>query len=221
MKQVESNQVNFTNFEGDINHVTLRGWIDAPIRVNHQTEGSVIYSTKIRIERKAGIVDIIPLHIKDSKLVFLGMRPKVGDYMEIHGYFHSKDIYAKDEKKKMETYVYVDKMCFVNTMLPSMNEVHLTGKLYRTRVARTTQNSDRVIGFLLKVKRNRTHKYSRIPCTVWGTYKVSQIEMAIVGAEIELKGRLQSHEYIKNENGVEISKTVYEISVTDFEIKDV
>ena len=220
MEKIEQNQITLNCFEGDTNRVILRGWIGAPVELNHQTEGAAIYSTKIRSERKLGVVDVIPIYIKDSKLVFLGVRPQIGDYMEIHGYFHSKDIYTKDEKRKMETYVFVEKIGFSTTTFPSINEVRLTGLLYRTKKPRTTRNGDRLIGFLMKVRR-KTHKYSRIPCTVWGSYNVSQIESASVGTKLELNGRIQSREYIKNENGVDTSKTVYEISVTDFEIKPV
>ena len=208
------------NFEGDTNRVLLRGWLNSPVKLDHQTEGSAIYSTQIRIERKPGIEDFIPIYMKESKLVFLGLRPKVGDYMEVEGYFHSKDVYEENGKKKLEHYVYADKFTFSTTMLPSVNEVHLTGRLYRTRVRRTLRTGDLVAGFLLKVRR-KSHKYSRIPCTVWGNYKATQIEFAKVGTMLEVFGRLQSREYIKIENGVEISKTVYEVSVIDFEIKSV
>lgn len=208
------------NFQGDTNRVLLRGWLKTPIRLDHQTEGSPIYSTKIRVERIPGVEDIIPIYIKESKLVFLGKRPKVGDYMEVHGYFHSKDIYEDGGTRKLEHYVYADKFTFSTTTLPSANEIHLTGKLYRTQISRVVRSGDRVLGFLLKVKR-KTHKYSRIPCSVWGIYKTSQIESAKVGSEIELTGRIQSREYIKIEDGQEICKIVYEVSVTDFEIRAV
>ena len=208
------------NFEGDTNRVLLRGWLDTPVRLNHQTEGAAIYSTKIRVERKPGVVDIIPIYMKEDKLVFLNVRPKKGDYMEVEGYIHSKDIYNQDGIRKIEHYVYTDKFAFSTTELPSINEVHLEGQIYRTRAARTTKNSDKVAGFLIKVRR-KSHKYSRIPCTVWGIYKATQIEAAKVGAKIELFGRLQSREFTKFENGLKVSKTVYEVSVTDFEIKSV
>ena len=40
------------------------------------------------------------------------------------------------------------------------------------------------------------------------------------GAKLKLVGRIQSREYLKIENGVETFRTVYEVSVTDFEIKE-
>ena len=205
---------------GDTNRILLRGWLDAPVKLDHITEGSAIYSTKLRIERKPGVVDIIPIYMKESKLSFLKVRPEEGDYMEIQGYIHSKDIYGKDSKRKLQHYVYVDKMAFSSCMLPCANEVHLTGLIYRTKIARTMKNGDCLAGFLLKVRR-KSHKYSRIPCTVWGSYKASQIEDAKVGSKLELFGRLQSREYVKIENGQTLLKTVYEVSVTDFEIKAV
>lgn len=206
--------------EGDKNLVLLRGWIEAPIKFDHQTENIAIYTTKLRIERKTGVVDIIPLSIKENKLALLNVRPRIGDYMEISGRFYSQDVYSLDKKRTLETYVYVRKIRFCDSRIPSTNEIHLTGEILKCRKPRKTKSGDSLIDFVLKVRR-KNHRFSKLPCIVWGTYNSFQIEGAGVGARLELDGRIQSREYRKNENGVEISRTVYEVSVTDFEIKDV
>ena len=206
--------------EGDKNLVLLRGWIEAPIKFDHQTENIAIYTTKLRIERKPGVVDIIPLSIKENKLALLNVRPRIGDYMEISGRFYSQDVYSLDKKRTLETYVYVRKIRFCDSRIPSTNEIHLTGEILKCRKPRKTKSGDSLIDFVLKVRR-KNHRFSKLPCIVWGTYNSFQIEGAGVGARLELDGRIQSREYRKNENGVEISRTVYEVSVTDFEIKDV
>ena len=206
--------------EGDKNLVLLRGWIEAPIKFDHQTENIAIYTTKLRIERKPGVVDIIPLSIKENKLALLNVRPRIGDYMEISGRFYSQDVYSLDKKRTLETYVYVRKIRFCDSRIPSTNEIHLTGEILKCRKPRKTKSGDSLIDFVLKVRR-KNHRFSKLPCIVWGTYNSFQIEGAGVGVRLELDGRIQSREYRKNENGVEISRTVYEVSVTDFEIKDV
>ena len=206
--------------EGDKNLVLLRGWIEAPIKFDHQTENIAIYTTKLRIERKPGVVDIVPLYIKENKLALLNVRPIIGDYMEISGRFYSQDIYSLDKKRTLETYVYVRKISFCDSRIPSTNEIHLTGEILKCRKPRKTKSGDSLIDFVLRVRR-KNHRFSKLPCIVWGTYNSFQIEGAGVGARLELDGRIQSREYRKNENGVEISRTVYEVSVTDFEIKDV
>lgn len=206
--------------EGDKNLVLLRGWIEAPIKFDHKTENIAIYTTKLRIERKPGVVDIIPLSIKENKLALLNVRPRIGDYMEISGRFYSQDVYSLDKKRTLETYVYVRKIRFCDSRIPSTNEIHLTGEILKCRKPRKTKSGDSLIDFVLKVRR-KNHRFSKLPCIVWGTYNSFQIEGAGVGARLELDGRIQSREYRKNENGVEISRTVYEVSVTDFEIKDV
>ena len=206
--------------EGDKNLVLLRGWIEAPIKFDHQTENIAIYTTKLRIERKPGVVDIIPLSIKENKLALLNVRPRIGDYMEISGRFYSQDVYSLDKKRTLETYVYVRKIRFCDSRIPSTNEIHLTGEILKCRKPRKTKSGDSLIDFVLKVRR-KNHRFSKLPCIVWGTYNSFQIEGAGVGTRLELDGRIQSREYCKNENGVEISRTVYEVSVTDFEIKDV
>lgn len=220
MEDLEQKDLYDYDLEGDKNQVLLRGWLDTPIRFDHQTENIAIYTAKLRVERKPGVVDIIPLYIKENKLAILNVRPRIGDYMEISGRFYSQDIYSKDMKRTLETYVYVRKIRFCDSRIPSTNEIHLTGEILKCRKPRKTRSGDNLIDFLLKV-RKKTHRFSKIPCIVWGTYNSFQIEGAGVGAKLELDGRIQSREYIKNENGVETSRTVYEVSVTDFEIKDV
>lgn len=220
MKDSEQKLLYDDNQEGDKNHVLLRGWIDSPVKFDHQTENVAIYSTILRIERKPGVVDFVPLHIKENKLAILNVRPRIGDYMEVNGRFYSQDIYSENEKRRMENYVYVNKICFCDSRIPSTNEIHLTGEILKCRKSRKTRKGDNLIDFLLKV-RKKTCRISKIPCIVWGDYNSFQIEDAGVGAKIELDGRIQSRKYIKIENGDEISRIVYEVSVTSFEIKDV
>lgn len=218
MKAVEHKTFLYDKQEGDRNEVLLRGWIDEPVKLDHQNESAAIYITRIRIERKPGVEDRIPIYIKENKLVFLGARPRVGDFMEIQGYFHSKDVYFDDQKRRMETFVYADKISFSTTDLPSVNEVHLSGVILKCRQHRVARNGQHLIDFLIKVRR-KSHKFSRIPCIVWGAYKVVKIEDAGVGAQIELSGRIESREYIKCGDDKETSRMLYEISVKDFKIK--
>ena len=218
MEDFEKHQSHLENSQGDKNHVLLRGWIDTPIRQDHQNDEAAIYSTILRIERIPGVIDYIPVYIKENKLVFLGKQPHVGDYMEIEGYFHSKDVYFDENKRRMENFVYADKISFSTEMLPSVNEVHIVGEILKCRQPRVARNGQHLIDFLVKVRR-KTHKYSKIPCIVWGAYKVIKIEEAGVGTKIEIAGRIESREYIKIQDGEKISRMLYEISVTGFKIK--
>ena len=139
MKDSEQKFLYDDNQEGDKNHVLLRGWIDSPVKFDHQTENVAIYSTILRIERKPGVVDFVPLHIKENKLAILNVRPRIGDYMEVNGRFYSQDIYSENEKRRMENYVYVNKICFCDSRIPSTNEIHLTGEILKCRKPRKTR----------------------------------------------------------------------------------
>lgn len=207
------------NMPGDENRVLLRGWVDEPIHLDHQTENGAVYATKIRVERISGVVDLIPIFIKESKLVFLNVRPKVGDFMEIEGCFHSKHVYSSDNKRTLKNYVYVGKISFSSSALPCLNEIHLTGEVFRCGKARVTTGGRHLVDFLLKVRR-KTHRFSKIPCIIWGEHRSVKMAEAGEGAKLKLVGRIQSREYLKIENGVETFRTVYEVSVTDFEIKE-
>lgn len=218
MKEFKEKQNYCDNSQGDQNHVLLRGWLEAPIRKDHENEEAAIYTTQIRVERIPGVVDVIPVFFKENKLVFLGMQPHVGDYMEMEGYFHSKDVYFESGKRRMENYVYVDKLSFSTEALPSVNEVYLVGEIFKCRKPRVARNGQHLIDFLIKVRR-KTGKTSRVPCVVWGAYKVVKIENAGIGAKIELSGRIESREYIKIQDGEKTSRTLYEISVSAFKLK--
>ena len=208
------------NMPGDENRVLLRGWVNEPIHIDHQTENGAVYATKLRVERISGVVDLIPLYIKESKLVFLNVRPKVGDFMEVEGCFHSKHVYSEQNKRILKNYVFVAKIAFSSLTLPCLNEIHLTGIVLRCGKARSTVGGRHLVDFLLKVQR-KTHRFSKIPCIIWGEHRAAIMAEAGEGAKLELVGRIQSRDYPKIEDGVENIRTVYEVSVTDFEIKDV
>lgn len=64
---------------------------------------------------------------------------------------------------------------------------------------------------------NRDYKKADyIPCIAWGGAAHAAKELCI-GMRVRIEGRLQSRQYTKNENGIMLEKTAYELSIARLE----
>ena len=197
------------------NQVFLRGWILIPFEFHHATGEIEIYRGLIQTKRKSGTEDVLPIHITKEQLDFMKRVPEAGDFVEIRGSFNSRNVYGDDAKKHLILYVQVKSISILpNTEFISENNIVLAGQLVSRGVVRNTASGRIVIDFQVATLR-RTNRRSCIPCIAWGKY-TNRVEDFDDDEYIELVGRLQSRNYSKIEDGKEIIKTVYEVSVTEF-----
>ena len=197
------------------NEVILRGWILVPFELHHVTENVQIYKGIIRTKRKSGTEDILPLHITKELLNTLESVPKIDDFIEISGAFHSRNIYGEDNKKHLQLYVQVKSIAYSDASEnESENIIELSGLIINHGNTRTTTSGRTVIDFQLAIFRH-TNRRSCIPCIAWGR-KTELVEGLQRDDEIDLKGRIQSREYTKFENAEYVTRTAYEVSVTEF-----
>lgn len=197
------------------NQVFLRGWILIPFEFHHATGLIEIYRGLIKTKRKSGTEDVLPIHITKEQLDFMKKVPEAGDFVEIKGSFNSRNVYDEDAKKHLILYIQVRNIVILKNVEPICeNRIVLAGQLVSRGVARNTLSGRIVIDFQLATLR-RTNRRSCVPCIAWGKY-TNQVEDFDDDEYIELVGRLQSRNYIKVEDGKEIIKTVYEVSVTEF-----
>ena len=96
-----------------------------------------------------------------------------------------------------------------------MNSVILTGCICRETVFRTTPFGREITDMLIAVNRDYK-KADYIPCIAWGGAAHAAKELCI-GARVRIEGRLQSRQYTKNENGIMLEKTAYELSIARLE----
>ena len=95
------------------------------------------------------------------------------------------------------------------------NSVTLTGCICRETVFRTTPFGREITDMLIAVNRDYK-KADYIPCIAWGGAAHAAKELCI-GARVRIEGRLQSRQYTKNENGIMLEKTAYELSIARLE----
>ncbi|MBR6522956.1 MAG: single-stranded DNA-binding protein [Oscillospiraceae bacterium] len=94
------------------------------------------------------------------------------------------------------------------------NRVELTGTLCKKPTYRRTPMGREICDLMLAVNR-RYGRSDYLPCIAWGI-GASEAREWEVGQKISLAGRLQSRKYIKQEEGVSVEKTAFEVSVTEF-----
>ena len=94
------------------------------------------------------------------------------------------------------------------------NRVELTGTLCKKPTYRRTPMGREICDLMLAVNR-RYGRSDYLPCIAWGI-GASEAREWEVGQKISLVGRLQSRKYIKQEEGVSVEKTAFEVSITEF-----
>lgn len=197
------------------NEVFLRGWIVMSFEFHHSIGNIEIYRGLIRTTRKSGVDDVLPIHIMKEQLDFMKKVPARGDFVELRGSLNSRNVYGEDAKKHLVLYIQVRSLNYPQiTEQESENIIVLAGSLVSRGIVRNTASGRIVINFQIATFR-RTNRRSCIPCIAWGR-NTNQVEDFDDEANVELIGRVQSRNYTKLENGKEIIKTVYEVSVTDF-----
>lgn len=197
------------------NKVFLKGWILIPFEFHHTVGDIEIYRGLVQTKRKSGTEDILPIHITKEQLDVMQKLPEAGDFVEIKGSLNSRNVYGADEKKHLVLYVQVKKIAIIQEVEQvSENKIVLAGQLVSRGLLRSTASGRVVMDFQISTLR-RTNRRSCIPCIAWGKY-TNQVEDFDDDVHLEVVGRIQSRNYTKVEDGREVVKTVYEVSVTEF-----
>jgi hypothetical protein len=198
------------------NLLTVSGAFSAPLKLNHETHGSKIYSTELSVGRLSGKFDLIPVYLHEDLLDQVAIyfqedsSPKEGCLVMISGELRTHNI-----GRKLIVYLYAKTIC--QTDAAGVNEIKLEGHLCKPPIYREKECSGRKItDVLLAVNRpNGISDY--IPCISWGMNAVHMSYLQ-TGAHIAISGRMQSRNYLKTlESGEVISRTTHEVSISQFE----
>ena len=198
------------NGENETNRVYLQGVVDSEPELNHTVKDEEFYSFNLRVERLSGQNDIIPITISKRLLEYYNI--KCGDNLAVRGQFRSHNKIENDKRKLILT-VFVKEVCEWDDEA-NPNVVELDGYICKPVIYRTTPFAREICDVLLAVNRN-FNKSDYIPCIAWGNnaHFVSQME---VPTHIKVVGRIQSREYNKKLEGIEvpITKIAYEVSIS-------
>ena len=204
----------------DNNKVTLAGTIAAPLEFGFETKnGEIFYTTFLKVERKSGAVDSIPVIISGY---ILRDEDYVGKFVIMKGNFRSKNKREEGQtRSRLILYMIVQEMQVLENAVyyPNNNEIELYGTICKIPMNRRTPLGREITDIFLAV--NRPYgKSDYIPCICWGRNAKFASKFK-VGSKIKIFGRIQSREYIKEfEDGTSEQRTVYEVSVNNIELAE-
>lgn len=193
------------------NQVTIVGQIASDFLFNHEVFGENFYLVDISVQRLSNSIDIIPIMVSDQLIDV--SKDYIDMYVIITGQFRSYNLRDEDRShlilsvfaKNIEIVEQPTEDCF-----PVLtNSIFLDGFVCKPPIYRKTPLGREIADVLLAV--NRAYgKSDYIPCICWGR-NARFAEGFQVGEHIQIWGRIQSREYIKQ--GETEIRIAYEVSV--------
>lgn len=197
------------------NKVYITGKIDSEFTYDHTVRGESFYKVFVSINRFSGYVDRIPVLV--SERLTNVKKNAIGSTVKILGQYRSFSQY--DEKKdglKMFLFVFAKdwELLSPGVEIIDNQEIFLDGYVCRPTAYRTTLSGRRVTDVFLAV--NRFYKKSDyIPCICWERNAIFASGFE-VGDHVQIKGRIQSREYVKKLSSDTSEKRIaYEVSISE------
>lgn len=200
------------------NSVILVGTIASDIKTSNcyvDEDGRFMRRTYINVARLSGNVDKIPIVLEAMALEEANFIPEKGDRVYVEGFINTKIVKGANGEKHYLKTMFVNSISMVDDTTEDRNEVHLSGKLCKDAIFRTTPAGRLITELEIDCRINEDKTMRCIPCIAWGGNAIFSSEMQY-GEEIEILGRLQSRKYRKIlPDGKRRQKTAYEVSVIE------
>lgn len=189
--------------------VIITGFILESFKFHHD-EGIKIFETKIGIERKNGIKDILTLRISEKKLKEAENLEK-GDGIIVFGELRTYRYLGEDSKVHDKNYIYAEEVWYIFD--PDMkNQVKLFGKIVKKFLTKSTNNI--IVQAIIETASDNGTKKAYIPVVFWDEVAEDVAYNYEKGDDIGLIGKFRSREYTKQLNGSTITRTTYEVSAS-------
>lgn len=187
------------------NEIELVGKIIEEFTYSHSVGVENFYTTSLCVKRTSGAEDYIKLVCSD-KVIDVDS-DLTDEYVYIMG-----SIRTRNNEKHLEITVFVDELNRLDIEdAVGENYAFIDGYICKKAPIRTTPLGRSIVDLTIAV--NRTYgKSDYIPCICWGK-TARYVNGLDVGSNIHIYGRLQSRNYIKNNE----TKTAYELSVQNVE----
>lgn len=194
------------------NEIVLSGTCLKEPEYSHSVKGEDFYSTVMEIKRLSDKSDVLNLTL--PKGLFGKIKP--GGHYRIKGQLRTYNRFCNNRTMLVLT-VFVKDAEVCHTAV-YQNEIVLNGYICKSPIYRTTPFNRQICDILLAVNRG-FNKSDYIPCIAWGSNAFFAAGLK-VGANIAVKGRLQSREYEKQlEDGKVEKRTAYEVSVASIMVR--
>ncbi len=195
------------------NSARLVGELTSGLEVSHRIGNKQFYKCTLKVERKSGTCDTIPLIIKDGVIGHLNCALKEGGRVLVEGTVRTRREYGEDKRSHLRVYVNVLNITVVDKSVPDQNKVSLVGYLCKIPEYRSTFLNKEITELMLKNYINDKIPTAYIPCIAWGR-TAREATCLKKGEQVSIEGRFQSREYFKelSDGKVEI-RTAYEISI--------
>lgn len=192
----------------DDNMIKLAGVLIQPPIFSHESHGVKFFQFTLSVNRLSGAADIV--RIQAPQPLVTDDEFQANTPVSVVGHlrsFNNKSgvgnrlvlsVLARELKTGNDGYV---------------NSLTLTGTLCKPPTYRKTPLGREICDLLLAVSRYHGRS-DYLPCIAWGTHARSCSELK-TGDRVNVKGRLQSREYTKTEDGIEVIKTAFEISASE------
>jgi primosomal replication protein N len=178
---------------------------------SHMGRQERFYQFTLEVVRLSGTADRLNVIVRESQLS--DVRPARSGLLEVWGELRSFNNRSGEGRKLVIT-------VFARGLYPASepvweNRVELIGTLCRPPVLRQTPMGREICDLLLAVNRH----YGRsdyLPCIAWGQ-NARRAAVWNTGQRLELTGRIQSRDYMKNLDGEAVKRTAFEVSVSTIE----
>lgn len=192
--------------EGMNNVVELCGSIADKPKFSHIGGSDNYFSFPLDIERLSGFVDTINIIVRQDMLENL----EIDDsrHLAVTGELRSFNN-KRGDGSRLVISVFAKDIIFTDD--GDKNSIQLTGAICKRPNLRKTPMGRQICDIMLAVNR-RYGRSDYLPCIAWGRLAESAAELK-VGDILSLEGRIQSRNYIKNENGIMTERTAFEVSI--------
>ena len=192
-------------YEQSRNEVELCGTpLSAPV-FSHENHGKRFFRFLLRIPRLSGTPDVLPVVVPEV------LTPDILPGAPLHVRGQLRSFNNKSGVGSRLVITVLVRSARESEPGEGENRLTLAGAICKAPVRRRTPLGREICDLLLAVNR----PYGRadyLPCIAWGSLAVL-CGQKNVGDRLRLEGRLQSRQYRKLVDGVETTRTAYEVSV--------
>lgn len=200
------------------NQVTITGEIVSGFSYSHQIYNEGFYMMDVKTLRLSGNFDIIPVMVSERLLD--KSEDHSGRLVCVTGQFRSYNRH-EGRRNKLVLYVFAREVEFVPEVIGGAedNKIYLDGYICKDPISRDTPLGRNITDLLIAI--NRPYgKSDYIPCICWGRNAHFASGFS-VGDRVQIWGRIQSREYIKQiSEDVAEKRVAYEVSISKMNLAE-